>query len=399
MTVSTVFEESLLQNGFYVPRFELTIENSGLPSDVLHDITQITYKDNIKEIDSFELVVNNWDAIQRAFKYVGAETSESLGGNSDTGVRHRLFEPCTKTIVIKLGYLDELVTMIRGFFTTMEPNFPSTGVPTLNVRGMNVLHRLRKKQYTTSWENMTDSQIAENLATLPDPQSGQRRFPLPIRTDPHARGEEQPRPYVAQENQYDLDFLLALARRNAYVVRVDPRRDGDELYFGPSEDSKMRAVEYRLGWGRSLVEFKPTLTTANQVKSVTVNGWNRRTRRAISETVSVDDREFRNNRNLTELLMHCDPREEQVVHEPISTAAEAKRRARSILLDRSREIVKATGTTVGLPNLRAGVMVHIENIGSRFSGRYFVTDTTHSMGQGGYTTRFSARREDPEEES
>lgn len=399
MTVSTLFEESLLQKSFYVPRFELSIEGSGLPRDVLGDVTQITYKDNIKEIDSFELVVNNWDAITREFKYVGTETQESLDDPSGTGVRHRFFEPCAKTIVIKFGYLDELVTMIRGFFTTMEPNFPSTGAPTLNVRGMNVLHRLRKKQYTTSWENLTDSQIAENLATLPDPQSGQRRFPLPIRTDSHAKAEEQPRPYVAQENQYDLDFLLSLARRNAYVIRVDPRRGGGELYFGPSEDSKMRAVEYRLGWGRSLVEFKPTLTTANQVKSVTVNGWNRRTRRAISETVSLDDREFRNNRNLKELLMRCDPREEQVVHEPVSTPAEARRRARSILMDRSREMVKATGTTVGLPNLRAGVMVHIENIGSRFSGRYFVTETTHSIGASGYTTKFSARREDPEEES
>ena len=399
MTVSTLFEESLLQKSFYAPRFELSIEDSGLPSDVLRDVTQITYKDNIKEIDSFELVVNNWDATAREFKYVGAETAESLGGNSDAGIRQRLFEPCAKTIVIKFGYLDELVTMIRGFFTTMEPNFPSTGASTLNVRGMNVLHRLRKKQYTTSWENLTDSQIVENLATLPDPQSGQRRFPLPIRTDPKARGEEQPRPFVAQENQYDLDFLLSLARRNAYVVRVDPGRDGDELYFGASDDLKMRAVEYRLGWGRSLVEFKPTLTTANQVKSVTVNGWNRRTRRAITAKVSLDDREFRNNKNLKELLMRCDPREEQVVNEPVSTPAEAKRRARSILLDRSREIVKATGTTVGLPNLRAGVMVHIENIGSRFSGRYFVTDTTHSMGASGYTTKFSARREDPEDPS
>jgi phage protein D len=267
------------------------------------------------------------------------------------------------------------------------------------VRGQNVLHRLRSKQYTTSWQNLTDSQIVENLATLPDPQTGKRRFPIPIRTNREAKADEQPRPFVAQENQYDLDFLLSLARRNAYVVRVDPKPAGDELYFGPSKDANLRAVEYRLGWGKSLIDFKPTLTTANQIKSVTVNGWNRRTKRAIVGKASFNDCGIRHNPDLKELLMRCDPREEQVVNEPVSTPVEAKKRACAILKDRTRELVKATGTTVGLPNLRSGVMVHIENIGSRFSGRYFVTETTHTIGPSGYTTRFSARREDEGTES
>ena len=38
--------------------------------------------------------------------------------------------------------------------------------------------------------------------------------------------------------------------------------------------------------------------------------------------------------------------------------------------------------------------MQIGGLGSRFSGTYFVTDTTHTIGAGGYTTRFSARRED-----
>ena len=46
---------------------------------------QVTYKDNIKEIDSFEMTVNNWDAETRTFKYVGAETAADLeGGTNDS---------------------------------------------------------------------------------------------------------------------------------------------------------------------------------------------------------------------------------------------------------------------------------------------------------------------------
>ena len=36
-------------------------------------------------------------------------------------------------------------------------------------------------------------------------------------------------------------------------------------------------------------DFKPTLTTANQIRSVTVRGWDRRTKQPIKETVSLDD--------------------------------------------------------------------------------------------------------------
>jgi phage protein D len=49
---------------------------------------------------------------------------------------------------------------------------------------------------------------------------------------------------------------------------------------------------------------------------------------------------------------------------------------------------------VGLPDLRTGCVVQISGVGKRFSGRYFVTGTTHTIGDGGYTTRFECRREE-----
>ena len=66
----------------------------------------------------------------------------------------------------------------------------------------------------------------------------------------------------------------------------------------------------------------------------------------------------------------------------------------AILRDRHKEMVKASVTCVGLPDLRAGQRVQIEGLGVRFSGTYFVTETTHTIGDSGYTTKFNARRED-----
>ena len=69
-----------------------------------------------------------------------------------------------------MGYGGKLSLMVKGNFTTMEPNFPSSGGPTLNVRGLNVLHKLRSKQFTYAWPSEKASKIAKSLETLPDPE-------------------------------------------------------------------------------------------------------------------------------------------------------------------------------------------------------------------------------------
>jgi phage protein D len=157
----------------------------------------------------------------------------------------------------------------------------------------------------------------------------------------------------------------------------------------------LRQVTFQLEWGKSLLEFKPTLTTANQIKSVTVNGWDRKTKQPIKETVSIDDPKLKLNKDLKNLIKEkCVAREEVVVDEPVFTKDQAHQRAMAILSDRFKTMIKASGTSIGLADLRAGQRVVIGGLGARFSGTYFITDTTHTMGDGGYTTQFNARRED-----
>jgi phage protein D len=56
--------------------------------------------------------------------------------------------------------------------------------------------------------------------------------------------------------------------------------------------------------------------------------------------------------------------------------------------------VKANASVPGLPDIRSGTVLLIDGVGERFSGRYFVTSTTHSIGDSGYTTQFECRREE-----
>jgi len=380
-------------DGFYIPQFEVRIEGVGLPRNVLRDVIQLTYKDNIKTIDSFELTVNNWNPSTNNFKYVGSETAESLQGDTPESQRFRLFEPCRKEVKVYMGYVGNLRVMLTGNFTTMGPNFSNSGAPTLTVRGLNILHQLRRKQNIRTWRNKKISQAVKSLEST---------LPIPIDIDRNAQSEETPQEFIAQRNQYDIDFIFARARERGYVVFIqeaDPNVQGSQprLYFGPSHGygvPQPRGDIFQLEWGKSLIDFKPTLTTANQIRSVTVRGWHRRSGRTISATVNLDDRRLNRNRDLYDLLQKCDPREEVVVDEPIFSQGQARQRAIAILMDRQKEMVKASGTTIGLPDLRAGNRVLICNLGSRFSGVYFVEETTHTINDSGYITKFKARRED-----
>lgn len=409
MPVVKLAEQAKEFGEFYVPRFEVHAEGKAVPEAIIRDVMQVTYKDSIKEIDSFELTVGNWDSISRRFKYIDSEADKTLSAESRATLeelRYKLFEPCARTFELKLGYGSTLTSMIKGSVTTLEPNFPASGPPTLTVRVLNVLHWLRDKQRSRHWPNLRDnvrrdSQIAKSIDTLIDPATKKK---LPVHVSKTALTTETPLEYVAQDNQYDIDFLFTRARSAGYVVYIDSEKKPDGkveefLYFGPSDERhpRIRDVTYELEWGISLMDFKPILSTARQVKSVEVRSWDHQTDKAIRAKVGLKHPRIMVNRDLLPLLAQrgCQPREEIVSNEPQPTLQQAERRALAILSDRLKEMVTAQGTTVGLPDLRAGQRVRIKGVGKHFSGTYFITDTTHTLADSGYTTRFSARREDP----
>jgi uncharacterized protein len=386
----TLYDESVdpTNRDFYAPGFELRIDGAGLPAGVLRDVMEVTYHDDVNEIDGFELTVNNWNASARCCKYIGSETTQQASGGSGAAQLFTLFDPGGKTAELALGYSGNFESMVRATFTTMEPNFPESGPPVLTVRGSNVLKALRTKQFTGAWTNQTPSAIALNFNTLRN--GSQPRLPSPwkVVTNTQAASSEDKIEYVAQKNQYDIDFLLQLAHGQGYTLEADETTQ--QLRFGPSLSSI--PTNYQLEWGKGLMSFKPSLATANQWKSVTVRGWDRQTQKPIVVKVGQDDPQVKKlNSNLQSMVPD---RQEQTVDLPVFTTAEAKQRALAIMLDRSKEIVTAKGKTVGLPKLRAGTLVNIQGIGARLSGTYFVTKTTHTLGENGYVTEFDCRRED-----
>jgi phage protein D len=388
------------EEAFYVPRVEVYVRGQKLKSNVIDDILQVTYKDSINDIDSFNIEINNWDAEKRTFKFAPAQ--KEYAGIFDPGA----------SIEVWMGYQDNTRRMMRGTVTSLEPVYSESAAPTLTIGGLNELHEFRTEQHTRSWldGNKTDTAIAKELCALPV-KSGQAGLGIAIEVNPAT--DEVPETFVYMTNQYDIVFLLERARRHGYELYLKDKDGKPTLYFGLSE-SKANHPAYRLEWGKSLVSFKPRLSTAKQISTVEVRGWDRKSNTAIDEKYTLDDLWKAQGKSGTEvtrlkqIAKAYGERTDVVTDKPVHTKKEARQLARSILEDQSKKLIEANGVTVGLPDLRSGVALEIvgfgaqtdrnENVvgaGSDFDGEYFVTATTHTFGSGGYRTEFSARREGP----
>jgi uncharacterized protein len=361
---------------FYVPTFEVKVDNARLQRETFRDITQVTYHDSLTEIDNFEITINNWDAKDRTFKY------------SDKPQ----FNP-GRRLELSMGYFGKgsMRKMLTGVITGLRPSFPAQGQPTLVVAGQNLAYRLLgERQHSQSYPNKTDNEIAQEIG---------RRLGITIETSDKGPAQEVRHQYLFQDNMYDLLFLMSRARNIGYDLLVEEEEGGggqpSKLRFIPSTDVSRTA--YNLKYGLTLNEFSPELTTHNQVEKVSVHGWDSVNKRRIQVTVSRSSLRTQGVGSAggqEQIDRAYTNREEVISHIPVNSEAEARQLARETLEDIAKEMVKGSGSVVGLPSLRAGCVVHLSGMGDRFSGRYFVISTTHTIGDSGYTTQFECRREE-----
>ena len=271
--------------------------------DVVRDILQVSYKDSVDDIDSFEIQINNWDAEALDFKYADDP----------------LFDP-GKTLELYLGYHGEgdPRLMIKGEITSLRPSFPADGTPKLAISGLNVLHRFRTKQESHTYIKKKDSDIAVEVGS---------RLGITVKVNDEARADQRVNEYLIQNNQFDVIFLMERARRDGYDLIVREMA-GEEptLYFGPSLG--VRRLTYLLVYGQSLVEFQPTLTTANQVNEVTVRGWDAVNKKLLEETADrsmIKSRGVGSRGGQDSIDKSFSQRKEVMADKPFESPDEAKR--------------------------------------------------------------------------
>lgn len=270
------------------------------------------------------------------------------------------------------GPKDEKI-IFDGEIIELEPDFhPATQI--LTVRAFDRLHRLSRGQHVRSFQNVTDGDLVTKLAQE-------------VGLKAKSAATSQVHRYVFQNNQTNLAFLRQRASALGYLLFVE----GDTLHFEPPSPAGQPTP---LEWGVNLSEFRPRLTTVGQSSEVTVRGWDPATRQEIvghakkgQGTPQVGEQQ--SGGDVAQGAFHMDAQSQGVIR-PVRSQAEADALAQALADQRASRFIEAEGTCAGNPAVVAGSSAQVSAVGSRFSGVYFITSTTHVYAaQSGYVTHFT----------
>ncbi|MBN1699186.1 MAG: phage late control D family protein [Spirochaetales bacterium] len=278
---------------------------------------------------------------------------------------------------IHLGYKDDVEEIISGIIVGVNPQYRKNADDILVVRGKNGLHSLFRGKKTRAFNNVTDADIIRQIAD----ECG---LGAEIDDLPHNHL------FTMQYNQTDYDYIMAMARNYNCRVNVCDKK----LIFKRMEDSSGKDII--LEWGKTLLEFSVQTDTNSIVTEVEVRGWDNDKGESVVGTATVDDlnKPFDGDilggklvkDNFGDVKM-------VVVADDIPDQNEARNMALDILSGNAMNYVKGLGKSEGNYNIKAGSMVILKEVGTRFSGKYYVNRAKHVFTpETGYLTYFHISR-------
>jgi phage protein D len=272
-------------------------------------------------------------------------------------------------LVVLLGApaATSLTSLFDGQITTFEPEFTEHEV-ILAVRGYDRSHLMNRSPRTETYQQMSYSDIASQVASTAGLQSG---------TIDDAGGTLD---FVQQSDETDWAFLWRLARAIGFEVTVD----GKKLNFRKpqAQDSPVS-----LTWGTTLLSFRPRVSAVQQVSSVTVRGWDPVAAQTIVGQASSPELTSSIGLDRSQVASTFGDGTVNVCDYPISTQAEADAVANGVAQRLASTFVEAEGVAIGDAQLTAGATVDISGVGQRFGGTYTLTEAIHVIrANGGYQT-------------
>jgi phage protein D/phage baseplate assembly protein gpV len=337
---------------------QLTVEGRPLAAELYALLTLVRVEESVQLPDAFTLRFDDphFELFDRGTFALGTSVDIALRAEGDP-------------VVVTNGEITAIV---------VEPG--AGGRHELVLTGFDVTHRLARGPRTRSFQQMTDADIAGQIAA----DHG-------LDTDIEATREVHE--YVLQTSQTDYAFLRQRADRIGFDLWISDKT----FFFKPRP--RAAAAPPTLRWGENLQKFKVRFSSADRCDEVTVRGWDAVAKRAVVGRATEGD------------LGSTAPAAEELAGSardafgqvarfagqfPVATQAEADALASSLLLKASGGEVVLRGEARGDPMLAAGAEVTLERVGARLAGRYRLTSVEHVYGSGTpYVTRFVSGGKDP----
>ncbi len=393
MSVPASFIAPGVPDDYFAPAFKVVVEGWELDPETRGDVRDLKVTLDQKDLSSLELKLNNWDDTLFCLKWSDEELF-ALGSR----------------IQVQLGYAQRLVSVFSGRITSLSPEFLSDGAPTLLVRATDNLILLKgalPPRAKVTWPPKTkDWEIAQEIA---------KRHDLRFEMTKGAEGKGLEQQKVSQGKDDDLVFLKERAKRIDHRLFIRTDAEGkDTLFFIERSDERGGPIKtYVLAWGAlsekagaaaagaatkpsagfdpqqsvppSMIEFKPTISAADQVEQVTVKGWDRDAKQEITytakpiDTPGVSGKGDATGPAAAKKVASNSGKENVIVNHAVATLEEAKALAEAKLAESAYRFLTGKGRAIGLPDLQPGNNLEIHGVGERFSGLYYVEQVVHSL--------------------
>src|SRR5262245_58013425 len=342
-----------------VPTFDIKVNGAPLPLQTAAHVSSIVVEQDMGMPSMFSFQLTGSDDQKQDVPWID-DTVFSVGNAAE----------------IKLGYGDQLDTLMKGEIAGIEPSYSVERLAHLQVRGFDRLHRLTRGKKSRTYADQKDSEIASKIATDAGLTADAEDSSVTLK-------------HVYQHNQTDLEFLLVRAARINYELSVD----GTTMKFRKRANGESAVFTMSLLDG--LLEFRARLSSASQVTDVFVRGWSIQDKKEVVGHASVGDAASMGGQQTGPDAVNSSfgTIERLIASDPIETQAEADQIAKAKLEELALGYVTGEGRCQGRTDMRAGQVIELKDIGTRFSGSYYVTGVEHRYTKrNGYVTHFKARR-------
>lgn len=315
-------------------------------------------------------------------------------------------------VTVEAGYSDgDPPVVLQRFRLHAEgATYPASGPPEVEIRGYSAAARLGEYTRPRAWKGpIADSQIAQEIAEA---------HGITVTVDSLWPTDERQAGRVKAQGTSDLVFLHQIAVASGYgppVIRYDPARDVDVLYFRPQrvDESAALSLVYdpseaggTMATG-NLISFTPELDLHGVPTRVEVQGWDPAAQAPIvvimelgeagqDPTVLVGDATTRAGYKITSgsqmqaraLADAQDPQGDRVESVPVpsvTTVEDAKAWATRWIKLRNQAFMVARASTVGIPSLWTGQVHRVKGVASTHAGLWEVRRVRHQLTGQGYT--------------
>ena len=279
-------------------------------------------------------------------------------------------------VEIQLGY-ETPETVFVGILGSINTNFSQSGV----TAGVTCFDAKMSLFYNTKWKSFKkESNMREVVEELLEPCEKYVNIKVSSLEFDDANESER---IWKQDNIDDYKFIMRLAS----LTNASFYSSGDTIYFVSSIYESAKA-EVELGWGKGLISFSAAVDISGQVGSVEV---------AFRNDSRDPDYLIYDGSDIT--LDGKRPGSDMIskkTHEMTEVLArnmkQAELIAKNTYMKSAMNYVTGRGSTIGIPDIKAGDAIKLTGLGDALSDTYFLNKVTHQFDAGGFLTSFNCQK-------